>query len=166
MPAGNETIIAGPYTVTWNGVALGVLEGDQGLPTNEANVEGEDVGNTSAYGKSVIDTIYQGANWMASMTCMEYRAGSVAAFWPLNAILGRMGVMGRRMYDISAPLIYTAIAGTSAAASPATLTASKAILTVRSAGRLVYGPTVRRVPLRFRLYPYTSGGNVVWFTQT
>lgn len=166
MPVGGETLVAGGYTVSWFNAQMGILEGDQGLPRLEQSVEAEDVGNTSAYGKSVIDGIYQGANWTAGFTCLEYKAASTAAFWPYDGTLGRMGVIGRLLYSISQALVYTAIANTSASASPASLTASKSILLPRFATGLVYGPTLRRVPLRFRLFPYSSGGNVVWFTQT
>jgi hypothetical protein len=155
MPVGGETIICGQYTVTWNSVALGIMQGDAGLPTIEHSYVEEPIANTDAYGKTVIDGVYQGVNVFASMTCMEYRAGSIAAWWPFST-LGRLGVIGRLLYDMSSPLVLTAIAGTPAAASPATLTASKTILAAGFGTRLLFGPTVRTVPLRFRLYPYTD----------
>jgi hypothetical protein len=166
MPVGSETLIAGGYTATWNSVALGVFEGDAGLPTVEHTASAEEIGNTSAYGKSVIDAVYQGANWFSAFTCIEYKAGPIAAFWPYSATLGVMGTIGVLLYSISQALVLTAIAGTSASATPATLTAAKAILQPGFTGRLNYGPTLRRVPLRFRLFPYITASTVVWFVQT
>ncbi len=55
MSVGNEVLVAGPYLVTWNGAALGLIEGDASVPTLEHNVAAEDVANSSYYGKSCID---------------------------------------------------------------------------------------------------------------
>jgi hypothetical protein len=70
------------------------------------------------------------------------------------------------MYSLASALVFTAVAGTSAAASPATQTLSKTVLMPGFSSRLVYGPTLRKVPLRFRVYPYDSGGNAIFFSQT
>ena len=165
MPVGSETIVAGSYSATWNSVALGLFENDAGLPVLEQQSSSEPVMG-GAYGKSVIDDVYQGLNVFIALTCMEYKSGPISAFWPYSATLGRMGTIGVLMYTLSQALVLTAVAGTSAASSPATLTASKAILMPGFASRLVYGPTVRKVPLRFRCYPFDSGGNVTFWTQT
>lgn len=166
MPVGGETLIAGPYVGTWNSVALGIFAGDGGLPTLEFASTSEPIGNTSAYGKTVIDEIYQGVNPTMSMTCEEYKAGPIAAFWPYHATLWRLGTIGVLMYTLAQALVLTAVTGTSASASPASFTASKTILLPGFATRLVYGPTLRTVPLRFRLYPFDSAGAVVFATQT
>mgnify|MGYP000857433249 FL=1 len=152
--------------MTWNSVALGIMQGDAGLPTIEQSNKAEPIANTDSYAKSTIDAIYQGADWFASMTCMEYKAGSIAAWWPYST-LGRMGTIGRLLYDISLPLVLTAVAGTPAASSPATLTATRSILAPGFGTRLVFGPTVRTVPLRFQLLPYyVAGSTPGWFTTT
>jgi hypothetical protein len=164
MPAGSETLIAGQYTVTYNGTSCGIMEGDAGVPTIEATNHAEPVNNTDAYGKSMIDAIYQGGDHFASFQCMEYKAGSIAAFWPFGA-LGVMGVIARLYYDMSSALVLTAVAGTPAANSPATLTASKSIIAPGFNGRLLYGPTLRKVPIRLALLPFSSTGNK-WFTST
>lgn len=164
MPAGSETLIAGQYTCTYSGTAMGIMEGDSGVPTIENTNHGEPVNNTDAYGKSTIDGIYQGGDYFAQFMCMEYKAGSIAAFWPFGA-LGVMGVIARLYYDMAAALVLTAVAGTPAATSPATLTATKSILAMGFNGRLLFGPTLRKVPIRLQLLPFTSSG-VKWLTQT
>lgn len=166
MPVGSETLIAGPYTATWNSVALGIFEGDASLPTIERTDVVEDVGNTSAYGRTIIDGVFLGSNWTAQMVCMEYKAGPLAAFAPYHATLGRLGTIGVLIYTLSQALILTAVSGTSAASTPASLTASKSLLLPGFAARLVYGPTIRKVPLRFRLLPYDSAGATIHFSQT
>ena len=166
MPAGGETLIAGSYTVTWNSVSVGMMEGDQGCPTLEQNTHAEMVNNTTTYGKSQIDGVYQGADWFAAYTCEEYRTGSIAAFWPYGTF-GLMGVIARLLFGLSAPLVLTVVAGTPAVGSPNTVTASKAILAPGFNGRLLYGPTLRKVPIRQVLFPFDTGGGVIgWFTQT
>lgn len=162
---GSETLVAGGYTATYGGVALGMFEGDQGLPTLEHTTKSESIANTSVYGKSTIDDIGQGADWFLQMTCMEYKTGPISAFWPYGVALGQMGTIGLMLTSLAAAVVLTAISGTTAASSPATLTASKCLLLPGFATRLLYGPTLRKVPLRFRLYPYTSSV-VLWFTQT
>lgn len=166
MPVGSETLVVGPYTATWNSVALGVQEGDAGLPTLEFASSVEPVANTSAYGKTTIDEVYQGVNPTIGMTLIEYKTGPIGAFWPYHATLWRIGTIGVLLYTLSQALVLTAVAGTSAAASPATWTANKAILLPGFAVRLAYGPTLRKVPLRFRVYPFDSSGAVVFATQT
>ena len=140
------------------------MEGDSGVPTISQVAHEEPVNNTDAYGKSKIDGIYQGGDWFAAFMCEEYKAGTIATWWPYGAI-GVMGVIGRLRYGLSAALVLTAIAGTPAASSPATLTASKAILSSGFNTQLLFGPTLRKVPIRLDLLPYSSSG-IVWLTTT
>lgn len=166
MPAGGEVLIAGEYTVTWNSVSVGMLEGDAGLPTIEQTTKAEAVDNTSTYGKSTIDAIKQGADWFASFTCLEYKAGSIAAFWPFGTP-GLMGIISLLYFNLAAPLILTVVAGTPAVGAPNSLTASKAILAPGFNSRLLFGPTLRKVPIRQILLPFNTGGGVVgWYSQT
>lgn len=159
MPAGGEILAAGQYTATYGGVALGMFEGDAGVPTLEHLVKSEPVDNTATYGKATLDHIYQGVDYFISMICLEYRAGPLAAFWPWASTLGQMGIIARLAYDLSAPLVLTTIAGTPAATTgPATLTANKTILTPGFMPRVLFGPTLRKIPLRLQLLPYDSGG--------
>lgn len=103
---------------------------------------------------------------MMGMTCEEYRSGPISSFWPYHATLWRLGTIGVLLYTLAQSLVLTAVSGTSASASPATFTAAKTILLPSFATRLVYGPTLRTVPLRFRLYPYDSAGAVIFASQT
>ncbi len=161
---GSETIIVGPYNVTWNSVTVGMMEGEQGVPTLRQMTKAKRVDNTDRYGQTLLTAIDLGVEYEAHYTCMEYRAGSIAAFWPFGTF-GRLGVIGKLYDAMAAPLVFTAVSGTSAAATPATLTAALAILSPGYDAQLLYGPMVRTVPIRQSLLPYTSGV-VLFFTQT
>jgi len=165
MPAGGESLIAGQYVTNFGGIDMGIMEGDAGVPTIEYTPEGEDIGNTDKYGRAVIDTILLGQNCFAQYMCMEYDAGSIQAFWPWGD-LGIMGTIARLGFDLADALILTAIAGTPAESSPATLTAPKALLAMGYNTRLLFGPPLRKVPIRQRLYPANLGGSVGHFTAT
>ena len=161
-----EPLIAGEYTVTYNGVALGMMEGDAGLPTLESVSKGEAVDNTSIYGKSTLTHFYQGADWFAAYTCLSYSAASLAALWPFGTF-AQMGIISRDMVSLAAAFVLTVVAGTPAVGSPNSLTAPKALLSVGFNTRLLFGPTLRKVPIRQSLYPTNLGGNVVgWLSTT
>lgn len=164
---GNEILIAGQYTVTYNSVACGMMEGDAGSPTIEQTVHSEPVNNTSTYGKSRIEDFYLGADWFASFTCLEFRTGSISCFWPFGA-LGLMGVISRAMSGLAAALVLTAVTGTPAqvAGSFNSVTAPLAILAPGFNSRLLFGPTLRKVPIRQVLYPSTINSNVGWISTT
>lgn len=156
------SFIAGQYTVTYNGVTIGQLE--SGINIIQQSIVEPIRGDNLA--ESDQDFAYQGGNVFAELQSLEYNAiGVAAAFWPYGS-LGVVGLPGRLGQDLAKALVLTAVAGTPAAATPATLTASKAILRPGQDLRLLFSPKLRKVPLVLQLLPYTSGGNNVWFTTT
>jgi hypothetical protein len=157
MPAGGESIIDGQYTVTWNSSSAGIMEGDAGVPTIEQTNFAEEVNNTDKYGKTSIDAIYQGGDWFAQFTCIEAPKG-LALFWPFGAF-GVMGIIGRLYYSMASSLVLTAISGVPASGS---ITAAQAILAPGYNTKLLYGPTLRKVPIRQKLFPGSSG----WVSTT
>lgn len=165
---GNESLIAGAYTVTVNGVSLGLMQGDANVPTIEQTTASEDINNTNIYGKSTIESFYLGANWFASMVCMEYKAGPISNWWPWGTGIGQMGTISGTFTGSGLALVLTAVTGTPAqiAGAPNTVTSNLSILAPGFNTRLLYGPQLRTVPLRFQLYPYTHSGSVVWIVQT
>lgn len=137
-----------------------MMEGDQGLPTLSHQNKAEKIANTDRYGKTEIDGIYQGVDWFMQFTCLEYRAGSIAAWWPFGTA-GLLGVIARLRWSLASPLVLTAIAGTPASAAPATFTATRAILADGFNTQTLFGPTLRKLPIRQILYPFDSGGGVI-----
>jgi hypothetical protein len=159
MPVGGESLVSGAYTITYGGAALGLFGGDSELPMLDQRTVGEDVNNTSLYGKALLDSIYQGNLVDFQFTCLEYgKAGVLTAAFPQSAVAGRLGTIGVLQYaSHAAQLVMTAVAGTPAAASPATLTAPKVCLAHGFAVRLAFGPTLRKVPIRLRAFLATLG---------
>lgn len=158
------TFIAGAYTMTWNSVALGIQRGEQESPSLEFQAFMEEIRNTDAYGRMLLDGIYLGGDYTFSCFCKEYKAGPIAAMWPFGTF-GVAGVIGRLMTDLAQSLVLTSVTGTPAVATPASLTATKTLLAPNFPVKLLYGPTLREVPLRLNLYPIDSSG-IKWLTQT
>lgn len=118
-----------------------------------------------AYADSAIDGIYRGGNVFLTFVGMEY-ASAIAVFTIYGAV-GILGQVGRLDVGstIAAATVLTAVSGTTAAAAPATLTASQSIIAEDLNMELVYASKERYVPLTLRLYPYSSTG-IKWFSQT
>ena len=52
MPVGSEVLVDGQYTLTYNSVALGIMEGDSGIPTLEPTIHAQPIDKTDAYGEN------------------------------------------------------------------------------------------------------------------
>jgi hypothetical protein len=167
MALGGETFIVGQYTVMWNSTALGIMQGEQGQPTLEYQPKGKPIQSSDAWGQTTIDVIYLGADVFMSFTCMEYEAGTQAAWWPWGS-LGILGVIGRLYFDdLAQTLLLTDVTGTPAETFPATFTANKAILAEGFNTQLLFGPDLRVLPIRQRLLPYDTdsmGAYGFWVT--
>ncbi len=166
MAIGSAVFIAGAYTLTWNSLSIGICLGDEQSPLIEYTNFQKPVDNSDRYGRSLIETIYTGGNWVAQYTALEYKAATISTSSPFGPGLGIMGIIARLGSDMAQSLIFTSTVGTPAATAPATLTAAKAILAPNWNLRLVFGPTLRMVPIRQILLPYDSGGSVYWATST
>jgi len=157
------TLIAGRYTVTWNAVALGVLESNGSTdPALELSYLSEPVNQTDLWGDADLDHLIRGSQAFCQLICKEYKTGSIGAAWPFGtpAIAAPVGVYMGANY--AQALVLTAISGTTASASPATVTATYACLAPNTPLHLLYGPTLRKVPIRWQLLPYTSSGDRHW----
>lgn len=168
MAIGGAVFAAGRYTITWNSLDLGIMEGDANSPVIDFTGFGEPINNSDAYGRSTIGAIYQGADWFAQWTFLEYKAAVKSALWPFHATFGNMGTIGREYTDtLAQALVFTVVAGTAAAtAGPSTITASKACLAPNFNPRILYGPKLRTIPCRMQLFPFVSASNNVYFTET
>lgn len=129
------------------------------------------IDESDAYGMSVIDAIQRGADVFVQWNSREYKAGPIAAVWgSLTGTAGQLATtaapIGRLASDMSQALVLTSTANTPAASVPATLTATKALVANGWSTKLLFDSRLREVPMRMQFYPYTSGGGVVWFTQT
>lgn len=146
--------VAGGVTATYSATTIGQLEDGASL---SIQVDGEDITGNNLAG-AVQDGVYRGLNGFISLTLLEYNAaGAQAAFWPWNATLGAMGVVGRLFTALDAALVLTSDASTPLRSEWTTLTASQAILPTGFNLELAFAPKLLRVPLRFRLLPDSSG---------
>lgn len=184
MPLG--TFIAGPYNGTYNAEALGLTEDGFEI---RLRAEKELINQTHLYGDSVIDAVYRGGNCLIAFVVSEFaKVQTLGALWPYGPAnssttsavtpavgYGFLGTIGRCDVgsSIYKAMVLTAVAGTTAAASPATMTASQVIKAEAQDTQYMLAPRHRKTPLVLRAYPYTvtnpagyaTGTYEVWFTQ-
>jgi len=171
------TFIAGAYTVQADitggstDVTVGQIESGITLEwvTNKQLVTGDNQGDTPQ------DAVFQGKELFVGFTLMETELlRARLLYWPystvgsgatLEGVYGTQGILGRLDVAsvITQKLTFTAIAGTTAAASPTTLTIPRAIIAEDVPVRIKFGPVLRDVTLRMRAYPDSAG---VFFTTT
>lgn len=173
------TFIAGRYTGTYNSVDVGLCKEGYEL---ELDTDLDDIGETDGWGTTVIDGIWRGGNCFLQFSSEEYKAGSLAAFWPYGGPLAGPGVLGilvdatqvtklpigQLASNIALALVLTVVAGTPAAAAAAinTLTATFALLAKNFNGKLLMNSKLREVPVRLRCYPYTNTNVTKFFATT
>lgn len=154
------TFICGRYTATLSASSLGQTA--DGYRVSHQSFARQITGDALA--QTPQDAIHQGAEMFVSTRLIEYNAaGAQNAFWPFSATIYDMGVIGRLYSAIADSLVLTAVAATPAAAAPATATFLLSILAEGFPVELLFAPDLREVPLRFRVYPNSSG---VFGTQT
>lgn len=156
------TLVAGAYSGTYNAVALGIQENGFEL---QFEPHEKLVNQSDAYGETIIDALYTGADHYLQFTGLSYGAGMTAPMWPFGT-LGVMGIIGRLHSALAMPIVLTATAGTPAATAPATLTGPKSLLAANANPKLLFTTEVRKVPIRLRLHPNDPGSGAVWFTTT
>ena len=164
-----DTFISGRYTNAYNGVSVGIT--DNGFELQQDS-SWEQISTSDAYGDSILDGVYRGGSVYLQFESKAFKNGSISPFWPW----GSLGVMqtpaapvGRLASDVASAMVLTAVAGTPAAvaASPNTLTGSKAILAPNSSGRLLFTSRLRQVPIRLVFLPTEpSTGTTIWFSTT
>ncbi len=106
------------------------------------------------------DGVFRGMTMFAQLTLLEYNGtASATLFWPYGASYLSMSLVGRCdvASSLTAALLLTAVAGTTAAAAPATASLTKAILAEGFPVGLLFAPDLREIPVRLRLYPTLSG---------
>lgn len=153
------TFIGGRYSSTLAGVDLGLTQNGYQLVIVP---KGEMIAQSDAYAQTLLDYFFAGCDASVVLDSLEYKAGPIAAIWPWGT-LGTMGIIARLASNIAASLVLTSTAGTPAASSPASLTATRAIISPGSNISLLYTSKLRMVPIRFDLLPSDS---VVHWTQT
>lgn len=146
------SFLAGGYTSSWNANAMGQAE--DGYTTSHQifyeHIRGD------SYGETVQDSVVRGYDMDISWTGIEFNAaGMQGAFWPTSATIYTIGTVGRMAVasSLAKVLVLTAVAGTPAATTPATLTFTYSKLKEGFPVELLYAPRLRKVPLRMRIWP-------------
>lgn len=166
----------GHYDVTWNSVAVGLMEGP---PRVQMTPSGFDI-RASKWGQSVISSVYTGSNDFLIVVLKEWLDNAIAAMWPFpvpqSAAWPNHGLVGQLMSCRSAgdgvvgparELKLTALTGTPAATyGPLTLTAPRACLAPQHTIDLAFGVSERLMALVFRLYPDEASDRLSTFTIT
>lgn len=168
--------MAGRYSATFAGGDVGITADGYNI---QQDTELEDIGETDAYGLTVIDGVFRGGQCFCDYRSKEYKAGSLAATWPYGGTLAGAGVLGILINpgagntpigilasSLAKAFVLTSTAGTPAATSPSTLTATQALLARNSNLALMFNSKLREVPTRLRFYPADIGAGVISFFQT
>ena len=148
-------LIAGQYTATYGGESVGQIK--DGVRVRFTTAAEDVIGDNLAQTKQ--NGVYQGvSDFDVIFTLLEYNAAaSQDLFWPYNATIFDAGTVGVLLSSKVKSLVMTAIAGTPAAAAPATATFANSILAPGFPVELLFAPAIREVPIQLRVYPNASG---------
>lgn len=152
-------------------VALGLVEKGYTLSFSHAK---DLITDTDGYGKMVVDALTQGIGnvflggvwkeWLAQQLVVA--SPYQAAAWPATgAGYFGPGLVGLLDTTVAGGVVLTATTGTAAATSPASATFTYAITAEGFEQQLMFGPEHRKLPFRFRIYPYVQTV-VKFFTVT
>jgi hypothetical protein len=129
----------------------------------------EMITDTDQFGAMVIDAVYRGiANCFLQTTLYEYLNTTLmmltpygAAQFPGPSTIGGAGgagtltpgVVGLLDSYVGGAAVLTSTAGTPAAASPASVTIASLVIAENFDTNMLFGPYLRKLPIRFRIYP-------------
>lgn len=160
------TFIAGRYSATNNSVDVGITKDGYRL---EQGSEAELLNETDAFGATLIDWVYRGGSVRLNFRSKEYKAGSLACFWPwgaLGVLQTTSAPISRLASDVAVAFVLSSTANTPAAAAPASLTATKAILAPNVPAEILFDSRLREVPISLQLLPYVSSSSHIFFALT
>lgn len=147
--------IAGAYTGTLNPAAAGAVALNytrQGFNLNFTQ-KGERVEESDLYGLSLIEIVYRGAQMTVDTICKVYAAVTRDALFPWAGAFGRVYNAANPISALASvlpdALVFTAVANTPAASSPATLTCPAVSLSPDQNFNIILNSVVREVPLRW-----------------
>lgn len=171
------TLIAqrpGPWTATFNAVALGITT-DDGF-TLRYRRSSEKINNTNLYGDSLIDGIFRGYGSVQLLaTFKEWNVALQHAMFPHSGASppvfdGIQGVVGTLDSAQAEPIVLSAVAGTPAAsanvagvANANTFTAAKAIIAPENDVEFLFAAKQTDVPILFDLLLYDDTGTKRFF---
>lgn len=164
--AGLVVPISGPYLGTWNGLALGTLS-DDGYELI-ANIHGQEINESDAYGQTLVEGIYRGINYGMRIRGLEFnKTGLLTMLQQFGQggtnlqLLPTLANIGDRWTKYCQSLMLTAILG-NPPSMPQTLTALSAGLAPNSQiGPMLFTSKMREIPMQLVLLPYNTGSPAV-----
>jgi hypothetical protein len=168
------TFVAGRYAGTYDPVGAPTVA-DIGLQEKgyEIGIEFKKqlIQESDGYGEMILDGIYRGCNSWIMGTALEWKAGILNMLLPYNTLAPSgatslaAGVIGRLDSAVAGILVLTAVAGTASATTPASLTATYAIISTDQL-RWMLTSEHRKMPWKMQILPYDVSGNATLWTAT
>ena len=166
------SFVAGSYSVTWNGTALGQME--NGFEVEEPGLgPGEPIRGDNLGPGADQDGIYLPGNYYISCSSLEYDAAGLRALLSQPYVTGGSlqstplsgvpGLPGQTWLSLAKELVLTRATGT--VCLPISRTCHKAILAPNFPIRYLMSPRHRKVPIRFQLLPSTVSSIVRYWTD-
>ncbi len=157
--------IAGAYTSTWNSVSILYTRQGWNLHWMLKAERGEE---SDYYGLSLFDICYRGAALTLDATGKIYGAGTTGPLAAWVSTFGQVYVattkpIAQLASSAAKALVLTAVAGTPAASSPATLTVALAIPAPDNDFTFVFNSAIREAPLKFEALLLDTGGTGTLF---
>jgi len=155
-----SNFVAGPYTATYDGTALGLTT--QGFTLSHEFFKRLITGDV--FGDGPVNAIYRGRAQFVEFESLEAEnAGILELTEPYGAGTALVsGVIGQFDQTVGSctgaakTLILTKVAGS--CATPASVTFPLSVLAEGYPVRALYGQDLRTIPLRLRVYPNESTG--------
>lgn len=151
--------ISGPYTGTWNAMALGT-QNDDGFILR-ATYQGQEINASDAYGMTLVEAIYRGINWRMTFRGLEWnQPGLLAAMQafgstgaPSTTFTPYLLNIGDRWTKFGQAMVLTAILSNPPTFIQ-TLTALSAVVAPQSNIEAMLTSKMREAPMEFVLFPY------------
>lgn len=122
----------------------------------------EVINQTDLYGDTIIDLVYRGRDTYLQWVAKVWQNANPTLWWPWGATIGTIWTaaapIARLGSSVAQSLVLTSVANTPAAAAPASLTASKAIIAPNFNAELSFDSRCRDVPMRMLCLPTDSTG--------
>ena len=128
------------------------------------------ISDSDEYGAAVIDAVFRGiTNCFMQTTMIEWLASTLNLLTPYGTTAlpqtgaGSLntGPVGLLDSNVGGQMVLTSTAGTPAAISPATATFPSIVIADNFDISTLYGPYLRKLPIRMRIYPTAASAGAV-----
>ncbi len=159
MAAGLVVPISGPYSAVFNSNALGT-QNDEGYELS-CSIPGQEINASDAFGKTLVEAIFQGQNWKCRFRGLEWNKAGLLAILQMfgggagNALAPVLTNIGDRWTNYCKALVLTAILG-NPPTTPQSLTATNAGFSPNSQSAFNLTSKMREFPLELVLIPYSA----------